>query len=563
MKSKFFLKRSVALCAMAFLSFTGFSQYGDLHIETKFDDVYDELYGPIYNIAWSNTHANNSPADMGSLEWDATEIHTNSTQIPALLASMEAQNDLGSTRSGSLEGLLRMYEATCNMKYLWEFMEQATQIYNARADRMGYSTHPYTFFNQVPWHGRILYPMAHFVHLVKTNSTLNAQTIPAAHQSNFKNNTTMGSFANMINADNIQIMDYLLITKGFWKSDEECICKVSSVGQPCTDIQENGERKNIAELNFQAPFGCALIYMYLANPARTDYGVKAVHMARAYLVTGNGILGYNASANAYTWYHDGWQKVRHKIYMVPPYIWSAWEFDKEFKEDAAHGCWDIYFPLLYNKYYSSITGTITGNQYFEDYQLVRFKNTFSELIYEPGYPFNCNVMGNCAGPMSGVTQESDVQMNMKCWIDFYKYDFVANSGSHKVYDILMTHYINHEAGYDIDDAHYGGVNMIGLAGLCQANRQKENILCSWTPPRTLLKLPNSFTLSPNPSTEKVMVISDETFNKVVVSDLMGKQLLVSENTDRFDSSILENGSYIVVVYFKDGTMATETLVVNK
>jgi hypothetical protein len=556
MKSKLFLKKSIAFCAMTFISVTGFSQpyqtsYGDLHIETRFDQVYNTIYGPIYNIAVTTNDVNQE----GSLQWDKNILYTDT----------ETQNVLGSYRSGSLEALLRMYETTCNIKYIWEFMEQANEIYNIRRDRMGgASTSHYWFYTKVAWHGRILAPLAHFVQLVKNESNLNNVTIPLAHRPNFNNKTTIGQFADMINTNNIEVMTYLLSTKNLWRGADECMCKVNNIDDPCTTLMGDGKRKNVYELNMQAPFGCALIYMYLVNGNTSNtYGSKAVEMARAYLTSRGGILGYNSAAKAYTWYHDGWQEARHHLWGDNFGPWSNWYLDTEHEEDTGHGSIDISFPILYNKYYSNITGTITGNQYFEDYQMVRFKNTFSQLIFSnASAPFNCTVFGDCAGQVPEVETTSDVQMNAKSWIDLYKYDFVTNSEPNKVYEILMNYYISTESTLFVTPANYAGDCIVGLAGLCQANRDVEHVLCQAIPPKSL-SVETSFNISPNPTNEKVTIQSAEEFQKVVVTDLMGKEVLVSDNSESFYVSGLENGSYFVVVYFKNGTLAKQTLIVSK
>lgn len=529
------------------------AQYGNLQIKNRFDQVYTQLYGPIYNI---NTTANNIN-DQGQLTWNKAQLYT----------SIDSENALGSTRSGSLEGLLRMYETTCDMKYIWEFMEQATHIYNITANKVGQSSAPYWFINQVEWHGRILYPMAHFVHLVRSNPGLYNYTIPLLHRPNFANKTTIGAFADMQHINNVAVMDFLITTRGYWRGADECFCKVSTISDPCTNLAGNGLTKNIGELNFQAPFGMAFIYLYLSDPSRTDYGVHAVEMARAYLTTRGGILTYNAANAAYLWYHDGWQQRRD-------HTWTAWYNDHEFFEDIGHGSFDILFPVLYNKYYSSITGVITSGQYFENYQMVRFKNTFSRLIfnnsltypagYSSGVAFKCNVWGGCIG-MSGVSGPADIQMNAKCWIDLYKYDNTPGALGPKVYDILMGQYIHYESTLPINESNYGGVNMIGLAGLVEANWHNENILCPIARVNegsseadeglNAANTENALQIFQSPSTGNLSLRPNTEIKQINVYDMSGKEILKRDQLNEIPFSEFQNGIYWMHILYKDETVA--------
>lgn len=543
--------KSIFVFAFVCLSNMALSQFNDLHIDLRFDQVYTQLYGPIYNINSTSNHV----ANQGTLTWTTTALGPT-----GYYAVVENQNTLGSLRSSSLEALLRMYETTCDFKYLYEFMEQAALITNLRSDKVGQSSWKYWFINSVYYHGRILQGFTHYVYLIKSNPGLYNTIIPAANRADFANKTTFGEFAEWLNVSNKEVMDFL--TARYWRPNDECMCKPETISvNSCVNSPAPG---NIMELNMQAPFGCSFIYLYLANPSITSYGVKAVEMARAYLTTHLNVLEYASATNSYKWYHDGWQKL------------GDGNVQKVYKEDIGHGGFDIMFPLLYNKYYSNITGTITAGQYFEDYQLVRFRNAFTKVIYKNYIPancavvnqdaFSCNVYGTCQGHFDNYYPNEanflGYRMNAKNWTELYKFDNVsgAQSGS-TVYSILMNYYINVESCLPITKDNYAGIAIVGLADMAVANRKKENVYCIGYPANGGLGF--TFTVSPNPGTEKITIDSDDSLVKIVVTDLMGKEMSVTENANTVNTSDLENGSYFVKVYAQKGGFSSKTFIISR
>lgn len=558
--------RSKLFIAFFFIQFTGFCQYGDLGIKQRFDNVYANLYGPFYNISSSTNNIN----DQGVIVWDKSKLYEQSGGV-FTQACDDSQDAIGSSRSGSLEALLRMYEVTCDMKYIWEFMEQATQIINMRADKLypQQSGNPYLFVNVVPWHGRILFPLAHFAYLVNT-TPLSGIQIPTAHRVNFNNHTTIGAFADAVNIQNIEMMHFLL--ERFWRrpssivGPDECMCKPNYIGDYCANgSMDNNSSKSISELNYQGPYGAALIYMYLRNPGYIPYlgktgveayAVKVVEMARAYLVTRNGILTYQSANNNYGWFHDGWQQKKEN---------GVWVRSMVHTEDIGHGIWDLIFPILYNKFYSSFTGPITSGQYFENYQMVRFRNTFTKVIYNQYIAancnvvnqnsFDCNVFGSCSGHY-GSTDYHTYQMDAKSWTDLYIYDNVSGAQSGPtVYSIMMDYYINVESCKPIDRANYETAGILGLANMAVANYKMENIYCNaqGSNPRSATIGTTELTLSPNPSTGIFQVNTDMKVINVRVFDGAGRKLIDLDNKSEVDASALSNGTYFVAIKLEDET----------
>jgi hypothetical protein len=542
--------KKIIVMLFAGFSFFGYSQ--NYNINLRFDAVYTALYGPIYNVISGSNNIN----AQGTLTWDKTKLYE---QVGGVYtsASLASQSDLGSVRSGALEALLRMYEITCDQKYLYEFMEQATHIINMRADKVSpqQSASPYLFVNTVQFHGRILHPLAHFVHLIRSKN-LGSVIIPLVHRVNFNNKATFGEYSDALNSQNREMMDHLVTQ--FWRSGDECMCKpawISETGSNC--ITKTGDNA-IMEMNFQAPFGNALIYLYLANTNEVSYGSKVVQMARAYLGTHGTVLIASALNNSYSWYHSGWQKG------------PSGGLRNSFVEDIGHGAFDIQFPILYNKYYSSFTGTITNGQYFEDYQMVRFRNAFTKKIYQQpattlcvgtNSSFACNLDGNCIDNSSPNTPVS-YQMNAKAWTGLYKFDYVSGAQSGLgVYDIMMDYYQKVESCLPINDGNYGGVSIVNLADLAVANYDRANVLCSVSQPRSKI----SIHVSPNPGKD-IMEISfddeDRKITQIQVYDLAGSKIFEDVNTELVNTSKLKEGVYILYVIFDNGSQSTEKIIVR-
>jgi hypothetical protein len=533
--------------------------YGDLGIKQRFDNVYNVMYGPIYNPAISTNDVN----AQGYQTWNKSQLYS----------SIASEEELGSNRSGSLEALLVMYEATCDIKYLWEFMEQTTIIVQNRADKVTpqQSGSPYWFRELVTYHGRLLSPFAKFVYLIKSEQLENT-IILKSQRGNFANHGSFGQFADWLNTSNKEVMDFLM--GRLWRSNNECMCKpydssfgdgIPNISRVCNAGQMDSQSsKKIMELNFQAPYGCALIYMYLANPTRMDYGDKAVQMARAYLTSKGGILTYHQS-NAYSWYHDGWQGGYNAQLQ--------WVFSKVFREDIGHGGFDIMFPILYNKFYSKITGPITTEQYFEDYQMVRFKNTFSGFIFGSNVPqsylpqttFSCSVYNTCNDTYGTV--QSDYQSNAKLWMDLYKFDNTAGSYGPKVYDILMQYYQNVECTCAINNLNYGGINIKGLADMCAANYKMEglNTGCYTKSTHTTRESEAAFSVSiaPNPTNDFIVITSNVNIKEVKIYDLNGTLLMTSVNAENISLRGLSDGVYMVKIYSEVGVVNTQRLVVAR
>lgn len=583
------------------------AQYGDLGIREKFDNVYASLY---------------QDAGTNIMQHYGITVYRGVPEGLAAEDPLDLQAKLGDYAS-ALEALLIMYEATCDRDYLDEFLRNYIPVLSARADFAEIdgapaSDYPITFFDNVALEAKLLHASAHYVHLIGESSIgwvegpdfygYNLPTTDPEHwtQQDFDaighpfmtyDPRTYAEFATLFNDYNKLTMNHLI--ENFWRGGNECFCKPVSggIGCPNTDdyaylksckdsecpLPGSEEVKSISELGAQAPFGTALIYIYLANPNDTQYGVHAVEMARAYLIQNGGILKYNPTHKAYTWHHDGWQAKRANQN-------SPWVRETDDIENIAYGAWDISFPLLYNKYYDEITGTITGNQYFEDYQMVRFRNTFTRLIYNYTAPsitntynygttFFMNVDGTNTPTSTwpANTLQSVAQSSAKSWINLYRFDNVPGTmGTNNVYNILMDYYIGKEADLPATSANFGGIKIVGLAQMCKANYDVEGVVSPECDPDTNAPDPNdsgrigrrgkssqsAVNVFPNPAMNEINIsleedmrnVTEETPAVIKIRDITGKLLLTTNKTSHIDVSTFPRGVYFIEVTTRDKSL---------
>ena len=378
------------------------------------------------------------------------------------------QCQLGSSFAPALDGLLIMYETTKDFRYLEEFMQQAIKVQNSRSDKITPQ-----FSNSIYWcsgsrfymNARILWPLAHFVYIIQSDNLLAENKIESNSHKGF---SSCGEFANYLNQANKEVMDFFM--NHYWMGDE-CMWKPDQID----DVYSKMKSPKIMELNMQASFGCALIYMYLSNLERVDYGKKAVQMAEKYLKgktknkfgwdTKKKVLEYDETLNAYIWQHSGWRKDLNK-----------------YKEDIGHAAFDITFPILYNRYQEQFA-SITSEKYFTYYEMVRFHNTFIKLIakdYKLSRSFTYTVDGNytdfyygenLSQPASGCKEAFN--SNAKNWIELSEFD---QSDAESIDGYIVAYYMEIEQykKIGIDGYRPEGIDIRGLANLVKIQKANKD-----------------------------------------------------------------------------------------
>ncbi len=417
-----------------FVSITVFSQFEDLSIKNRFDSVYNEAV-----TYW---------------DYDSKLMHSGSKQEKNL-----HQCIIGSSFAPSLDALLIMYETTKDKAYLQKFIKQAIKIYNSRSDKFIKEKKSIYWCDEtrIYMNARILWPLAHFVTIINSDTLLKKEKIDSINKKDF---VTYNEFAHFLNSNNLEVTDFLI--SRFWIRNRGMF-KPRNIDDSYSLFTKN----NLMELNMQASFGCSLIYMYLSNLNRIDYKEKVVQMAKLYhqkatfnFITKKKIkketLQYIDSIDAYVWNHSGWSSSGSK-----------------YKEDIGHASFDILFPILFNRY-GNILKIEENQSYFDQTEMKRLNNTFIKLIsknYRINHNFTATVDGENIGYYYGDNKDSPSEydqlgfnLNAKNWIELSEVDTDLNSG---VYSTLMSYYELYEQHLKIGESGYRpeGIDIRGLANL--------------------------------------------------------------------------------------------------
>lgn len=490
------------------------------------------------------------------------------------------QANYGSTCSGVLDALIVMYETTCNIEYLERFMKISANFLEARADRISpkISSAPYWFRDYVYLHPRILSSCSKFVYMVRKDwQTL--YNLPIANPAEFGGNNTFGEFADWLNTGNIEMMDYMLAN--FWRNNEDCMGKPGytdcnspysnnpPIFQSSYAKSSTNTSKRIMEMNMQMPWGYSLIYMYMANQNRTDYGVKALSMVKAIFKNYNGenILRYVSGTKSYEWYHDGWQQTKGASQ-------SVWSLTNNTKEDIGHAAYFLKFAEAYNQFKNNFSAISSNYAYFEWYHMARLRNTFTRKVYRgisnySGYYnqgiFNSNVFGQ-------IPDASNITPFV--WSSLYKYDNTSiSTGTNDVYDILLDHYEYQLSINDFEQSWYNGVHIWGFADFIAAYYDKHNISigCKVQSPKSSLNdnlgdhLSSSFEIKiyPNPSVDHINIEGDfEEGTTVKFYSTDGKMVLDTYYKELIEIAELKEGVYVVVITDKLGTILKRERIVK-
>jgi len=409
--------------------------------------------------------------------------------------SSEAVN-LSAIWCQALEGLLVMYETTDDKGYLYEFMKQATGIVLARRDHVfNQSYHPLwyrrTDYNGNPdltsngtntaFNGRILMILAHFNYIVQSDYNLIMTDIKLYGNENrtelYHNHNTFGEYANWIESEVDETLKWAITFNpniggngryNYWYEDG---CGINIKGIP-HDLGCD----QAGEINFQAPWAVAFLYMYIAdNHQFYNYGVKTVQMAQAMFsvscnpATSRALQHETVNGNnGYYWMHNPWRD---------------WRPEGNFIEDIGHSTNDIIFPIVYNRYKSLIHNHVTTGQYFEAYHMVRFRNTLTQKLWDSDLQGFHTFINGTSGtvPLANPDYEGrefnhdKSKSSALSYMPLYEFDEVSTNTPPNVYNILMDLYGNHfqsQTDYT-DDILNNGSTILGFANLVAAQWDKE------------------------------------------------------------------------------------------
>ncbi len=460
-------RKFLSLVFCLFLSVTLKSQnYQELKIKEHYDDIYIGAYE--YPPAIENFNDLATDADHASLgQWGAV-----------------------------LESLLIMYENTGDKAYLYKFMDYVIKIHSLRWYSYYFIYPDDPDSANINMNGRLLWPMAHFVYIIKVEKHDELYDLPICHQclaNSTTSSTTFGEFADWLSDIVKERLNKAV--DDLWRGSDVAFFKNRKKDD------DNIDNDDAASLNFQAPWGLTLIYMYLAEGYNgDDYGVMALQMAQLYLLHyvdlfkdpdcedslatsecfSLPVLRWKSN-NSYWWYHSGWSVNKHyhlACIFNEPYRGRCSGYTAG-KESLDYGTLDILFPLLYNKYADYFNPHLTSGLYFEDYQMVRFRNTFTKNLYAGAGNFNCAVDGTDGPIYEGddiVTECPDNYKRTSCpaWMPLYKFDDIGD-GTHTVYEIIMDYYNNYLKNSTSDEVrkYFVTIQYKGLADIVSAQWDKE------------------------------------------------------------------------------------------
>ncbi len=406
--------------------------------------------------------------------YDANLESVNENVMPAPLMEFlvaDGNNDdlFGDRISKVLSSLLTMYETTGDKAYLIKFVKNSFIAQNVRNDIANSSNHPgWTEGESAQTPGRryldgyILKSMAEFVYLVRLNPQLFSTPLPTSFLLNISSQffpqscITYGDYANWLGFRVNQTLDWY-IDNDNWDDNKGML-----------DFNHDA-----LIINMQSGFALAFFYMGNSDP-RQSYQDKANVIAGLYklqiIIDDRCNCGtYDAPVfiisihNSYVWFDNGWTITKNTHPCVSscfPFYSGTGEQDNlpEYvatPEDLSHGVPDLWVPLAYNRF--------APNSYFDQNDMIRWRNTFAKNIYDDGdFHNNCegNEISNVPACIPNGCPINQFRYAAFAWMPFYQWDEADNTASApNVYDILMQLFISDFSNgtpTSFNSAYYGG-----------------------------------------------------------------------------------------------------------
>lgn len=394
-------------------------------------------------------------------------------------------NTFGDGISKILDGYIDVYVATQDKAYLYKFVHQSLCMIENRNDinpESSTKTPKWTETTSSTYvDGYIIGTFSRFVHLVKILQPelmeLELYQFDEINPSLYKPNTcncnytglqfkTLGDYVQWLEDRTRETLDNF-VYRGLWDDNNGV-------------LQTTGE----LVINMQIGFARCLLYSGLSS-GNDDYLRMADTIASLYKSQvkfidrctksryNEPVLRYDINKDSYWWYHSGWSLTyrecgRSFFIKVPNY--NAFT---EYVEDINHGTIVMMYPYEYYKF--------GRRQYFNETDMIRFKNTFKNNIYDNG-KYNIGVDGSTGKtyteakykPEQVVTIRETCAIGFSNWADF---DFDTLSSSPTVYDIIMKDYIYLLATKPVVPNFYAGQKCMGHAQLVAQHwkREKTNL----------------------------------------------------------------------------------------
>lgn len=382
-----------------------------------------------------------------------------------------------------LEGYIDMYMSTKDKAYLYKFVHQSLCVIENRNDINPESSTKTPKWSETPntiyGDGYIIGTMSRFVHLIKVLEPALMdlplyqfdQIKPELYQINtcncnfsgitFKN---FGEYAEWLEQKDRETLDFF-INNGGWSYEKGI-------------LQPEGE----VVINMQTGFARCLLFTGLSS-GNKEYLRMADTLASLHksmvvfndLCTKNrysaSVFRYNAAKNSYWWYHAGWRVTKREcarslLFKVPNYNTFT-----QFVEDISHGAVVLLFPYDYYKY--------RPGKFFSEKDMIRFKNTFKNNIYDNG-KYNMGVDGSNGTTYPEVRYNAEQLKGIRetCslgyanWSDF---DIKKDSSELDVFEIIIKDYSKLFLNQQTLSKEYGGQINMGHAQITARQWQREKV----------------------------------------------------------------------------------------
>jgi hypothetical protein len=168
----------------------------------------------------------------------------------------------------------------------------------------------------------------------------------------------------------------------------------------------------------------------------------------------------NSSANAYWWYHSGWRVARECLNT------KSYEQYTKFFEDLSHGALTLSLVL---DYYNCLG-------LFSTADMVRFRNTFTKLLYNGDGTFNNAVNGADNPIFHNGNSDSEwphnlLKMSSMAYMPFSRFDNLSTAPN--VYNIIMNFYAGNVSNMAIPLNGMDGLPHKGHAETVKAQWERE------------------------------------------------------------------------------------------
>ena len=395
--------------------------------------------------------------------------------------------NLGDGMSRVIASYLTMYETTGDKAYLIKFIQECIKIQKFRND----ITHPswspkWSIFDsnnqteELYHNGIILMPMAKYVYIVKSNTSLYNTTLYQTSELQFSSShgpfnitfQSYGSFADWLSNRIYETLAFMI--NNYWGSEG-----VESFNHE-TDI-----------INKQSDIAAAFMYLGLAN-YDNSYLSKSATIANMYHSTvmfndicpslslySNQVLRVNNSNNSYWWFVHGWNIPTRPCWSwingVPMEYQDVPDIDRYSRyEDISHGFQSLVFPIEASR--------TQGNSYFDQDEMIKFHNTFTKNIFFSDH-FHNNVYGTesfVANNIQYIDFSFDhFQFMALNYMPLHKFDYLPTNSHGSIYDIVMKFYRYHVYNKNIsemaNDKNESSAAMInGLSEVVKAQWERES-----------------------------------------------------------------------------------------